>query len=249
MSQAPVFLDVDELLNQLSKIIPLPGISRAVTTVTASVSSFQVIPFVDAISGLPLTFKDSPSVIAAAEVRLGSVVPSRFEIPTFVIPTFELNIPRVRRDDLRIQLADQFEATCKVFLGDWNLFGVANLNFLRDRICSASRSMGRIVGFFLNFFWDALVQPQVDQVQDATIGSVRRSIAEFRTNIQNVINVNTRQAEAALNQAIPKLYEFMGVNDSIVMTPVATRNIGQTTFEVIVPKGVTRIHHIAIGTK
>lgn len=248
MSQPQVFLDVDELLNQLSKIIPLPGISRGVTTVTASISSFQVISFMDAISGLPLTFKDSPSVIAAAEVRLGSVVPSRFEIPTFQIPSFDLNIPRVRREDLRIRIGEQFEQTCRLALGDWRV-GILDLNFLRDTVCRAFRSAGGVVGFFLNFFWDFLVQPQIDQVQNATIGSVRRSIAEFRTNIQNVINVNTRQAETALNEAIPKLYEFMGVNDSIVMTPVATRNVGLTSFEVIVPKGVTRIHHIAIGTK
>lgn len=247
MSQ-PVFLDIDALLEQLSNIIPLPGISRAVTTVTASVSSFQIIPFVDAISGLPLVFKDSPSVIAAAEVRVGSIVPSRFQIPVFQIPSFELNIPRVRREDLRIRIGEQFEQTCRQALGDWRV-GILDLNFLRDTVCRAFRSAGGVVGFFFNFFWDFLVQPQIDQIQSATIGSIRRSISEFRTNIQSVINVNTRQAETALNEAIPKLYEFMGVNDSIVMTPIATRNIGLRSFEVIVPKGVTKIHHIAIGTK
>ena len=247
MSQ-PVFLDIDALLDQISKLIPLPGISRAVTTVTASVSSFQIIPFVDAVSGLPLVFKDSPSVIAAAEVRVGSIVPSRFTIPVFRIPSFELNIPRVPREDLRIRIGEQFEQTCRRALGDWRV-GILDLNFLRDTVCRAFRSAGGVVGFFFNFFWDFLVQPQIDQIQNATIGSIRRSITEFRTNIQSVINVNTRQAETALNEAIPKLYEFMGVNDSIVMTPIATRNIGLRSFEVIVPKGVTKIHHNAIGTK
>jgi hypothetical protein len=183
-----------------------------------------------------------------AEVRLGSVIPSRFTIPIFRIPSFELNIPRIPREDLRVRIAEQFEQTCRAALGDWRV-GILDLNFLRDSVCRAFRSVGGVVGLFFNFFWDFLVQPQINQVQDATIGSVRRAISEFRTNIQNVINVNTRQAEDALNEAIPKLYEFMGVNDSIVMTPVATRNIGQSSFEVIVPKGVTRIHHIAIGTK
>lgn len=116
-------------------------------------------------------------------------------IPTVSVPSIE--IARIGRGDLRPVVRDQFRAA----LGDWGI-----LNWARNAIADGP---GWIVGTFLNWLWDVMIQPQIDKVRDGVNDGLRKmtnntqtALNAYRDNIQSGINSGLADARAKVQAAL-----------------------------------------------
>jgi len=116
-------------------------------------------------------------------------------IPKVSVPRVE--IPRISRGDLRPVVRDQFRSA----LGDWGW-----LNWARNAIADGP---GWVVGSFLNWLWDVMIQPQIDKVRDSIneglrkmTGNTQAALNAYRDNIQSAINAGLADARAKVQAAL-----------------------------------------------
>ena len=123
-------------------------------------------------------------------------------IPTIRVPTVE--IARISRGDLRPTVRDQFRAT----LGDWGW-----LNWARNAIADGP---GWVVGSFLNWLWDVMIQPQIDKVRDAINRGLRSmtsntqaAINTFRDHVQSSVNTGLSDARSKVQAALNAYRDYI----------------------------------------
>jgi hypothetical protein len=126
-------------------------------------------------------------------------------------PLRDWEIPRVQRPDMRDQLGREAEykaeSSAKAIMGDWNVkigpYSVG-LNWIRDRVARGYGLVGYAAGWwagaYLNWIWDALVQPQVDSIRDHVNFVVKHAVGDVNNSIASLSD-RTRQATDRLRDS------------------------------------------------
>jgi len=199
----------------------------------------------------------NPVLITFIEYREGWFSAPSYSAPRKTIDisypeTFEIEIPRISREDMRERLAKDFEDNCNRRLGDWGAF-----NWMKEKYCRLSYYWGYIVGAALNFIWDRLIQPQVDKIQDNINyvidrivthqnRALRKLVDEAENGINEGLEWTANNIEKAVNQAVEKLYEATGMEKGMLMSPSLVRNITPLGFEFY-SLGKMKLHYFAIA--
>ena len=130
---------------------------------------------------VPPAFQVPPITIPSATI--GSLNLQTITIPAVSIGIPTVSIPRVvtSAEDFAFRVGLIFP-----FSADW-----IALNWIRDGLKNA-------IGSILFIMWQIFVQPQIDQVQGATQGSINT----FRDKIQSAVNGALASAKSAIQNAV-----------------------------------------------
>ena len=126
---------------------------------------------------LPMLIPALPSMPKLPKINLLTAL--RIKIPS-------VRIPRLRRRDFAILWRDAawngVNNAMNRILGDWGVF-----NYIKDMLKAPFKALAATIGFALGFgmniFWDTMIQPQIDYVQD----SINRGLDSLRKNIETTI--------------------------------------------------------------
>jgi len=219
-----------------------------------------------------LAFTEEPSVIIIGVARAGRLVTrviakvatSKVAAPVKIsvdkIAKFE--IPRIgigTKDECGRKVADAYMDEAKERLGDWGIF-----NWARDAIASVAWGIGYITGVWIHWMYTVLVQPQIDQVRDATNKAVSDQVDKINTAFSSQVdkindrlsglvdNINAASSSqvdnviSRVNAVLTDLYDSWGLPSGIIATPVHIKPPSTTGFEWQ-SYGRTTIYWIAIG--
>jgi len=167
--------------------VEVPGVSVPTVTVPT-----VAVPSSPAISIPTIEVPRAPTInIPGVEIPKAPTI----NIPTVSVPSIEIS--RIGRGDLRPVVRDQFRAA----LGDWGIF-----NWARNAIADGP---GWVVGSFLNWLWDVMIQPQIDKVRDGIndglrkmTGNTQAALNSYRDQIQSGVNAGLADARAKVQAAL-----------------------------------------------
>jgi len=120
------------------------------------------------------------------------------KIPEIAIPPV-IEIERVQRVDFRYRVASWCREEGKRRLGDWGW-----LNWARDRLLLFAYWLGYAIGYFLNWFWDRFIQPQIDKVRD----SIHSSTRKLRDDTQKALNSYRYYIQTSVNEGLKKSRDY-----------------------------------------
>lgn len=83
--------------------------------------------------------------------------------------------------------------------------------------------------------------------RDKTQEAISTTIDNLESIAKSATAQLTKFSEDALNKAIPKLYEMIGLAQGILLTPVPIANVSETGFAVYALKPGQKIHWIAVA--
>jgi hypothetical protein len=178
-------------------VVPVVKISIPKVEVPAVSIPTVTVPTV-AVPAAPTIRIPTVEIPRAPTIRIPGVEIPRaptISIPTIRVPSVEIS--RIRRGDLRPVVRDQFRAA----LGDWGW-----LNWARNAIADGP---GWVVGSFLNWLWDVMIQPQIDKVRDSIndglrkmTGNTQGALNAYRDRIQSAVNAGLADARAKVQAAL-----------------------------------------------
>ena len=95
----------------------------------------------------------------------------------------KVDIPRIQRPDLRVKFGETLRDSFKEVAGDWSV-----LNWLRDRFADIFYWIGYAIGTVMNWFWDNVIQPQVDKVADSIKNEINNTITKVNQSLVYIAN-------------------------------------------------------------
>ena len=164
-------------------------------------------------------------------------LPSVPKVPTIsssyinkMLPAFSISIPKVSRPDFRYKISkrmkEETEDRLKNFLGDWGW-----ANWIRDNIVKAFSSIswywGFIIGMMLNLFWDTVIKPQIDNIQNTINTAIKKAFDRARSELGKQLQMLISKINGVVDNVNQVLSQFRkniirGINDSVNM---AVRNV------------------------
>ncbi len=223
----------------------------------------------------PQPFKEAPTLWVFIEAEKGWYVEdlfpyTRIELGRIELPALDafdkltLEIKKISVPDYSTQVHDSFENKAEaVFGSSWVV-----LDGVRTKLIGLFGEVGRIVGAVLQTFFEKTVFGQTAKTVNALIDRInsiiktirddvfnglkslrdkaQTALDDSRNKIQAALDTVTDQAGEAWNKSIDKLYDLMGLETGIIVTPAAVQNRTATKFEINSP-GPSTIHWGALG--
>jgi len=208
------------------------------------------------------SFAEKPVVIAFMESAEGWFTPPLFKIPktsTTLASAFSVPVPKIRdilpslREDFRKRVARDFQNKFKEICGDWGV-----LNWLRDRFSTIFYWIGYVAGAAMNYMWDIMVKPKLDELAENVENAMRSAISTLVSRVNSSISSLVSSANAsieniseslstAVEKAIEEWYKAIGLEKGQLPQFALVRNVSKDGFEVWIPRPLATVHYIAVG--